>query len=76
MRVFVYNVFMRPNVSVDKDLERHLRIMRNELIWTLSYREYTDAQIGRVFNINRSTVKRVVAKKPKDWKSEWKKVQE
>ncbi len=60
-------------------MEQHIRNKRNELIWALSLQEYshsitgfyTHAQIGRIFNIDRSTVKRIVDGMPKDWKPKW-----
>ncbi len=53
------------------DIENHLLEKRNELIWALDLQDYTNAQIGRIFNLNRATVLRVIAMKPKDWKPKW-----
>ena len=61
--------------TVDKNIEKHLQDKRNELVWALSSREYTNAQIGRVFGINRSTVSRIIEKKPKDYKPKWVKLE-
>ena len=54
----------------------HLLEKRNELVWALSLQGYTQAQIARMFNCNRSTMKRVIDQCPKDWKPKWQKVQE
>lgn len=56
------------------DMEIHIQDKRDELIWALNSQDYTDAQISRMFNINRSTVARIIKKKPKDWKVKWVKV--
>jgi hypothetical protein len=55
-------------------MENHVREKRDELIWALSIQDYTHAQIGRIFNLNRSTILRILADKPKDWKPKWIKV--
>lgn len=55
-------------------IEEHLKDKRTELIWALSQQDYTDAQIARIFNCNRVTIMRIVAKKPKDYKAKWIKV--
>ena len=52
-------------------LERHLKQKRDELIWALSLQDYTDAQVARLFGIGKVTVKRIMLKKPKDWKPKW-----
>lgn len=55
-------------------MEIHIKDKRDEIIWALSLQDYTPAQIGRMFNINRSTVLRILDAKPKDWKPKWVKV--
>ena len=60
--------------SVDKSIEKHLTAKRNELVWALATQDYTNAQIGRIFNINRSTVLRIIEKKPSGWVTPWWKV--
>jgi hypothetical protein len=55
-------------------MENHVREKRDELIWALSLQDYTQAQIGRIFGLNRSTVLRIIEAKPKDWKPKWVKV--
>jgi len=63
----------QANEKVD-NLENHLREKRNELIWALSAQDYTDSQIGRIFGLNRSTVARIIEKKPSDWRVKWVKI--
>jgi len=48
-------------------METHVKEKRAELIWALSIQDYTFAQIGRIFNINRSTVLRIIKEMPKGW---------
>lgn len=53
-------------------LKEHLREKRNEIIWALLAQGYTYAEVGVMFNnLNRSTILRVDAKKPKDYKPKW-----
>ena len=59
----IYNVYMIE--------EKHIKEKRIELIWALSLQDYTHAQIGRIFNIDRSTVLRIISKKPRNWSSKW-----
>ena len=66
---------MAKHQTVD-NIENHIKEKRNELMWALSLQDYTHAQIARIFNTHRSTVKRIVDKKPRDWQPKWKKVQE
>jgi hypothetical protein len=61
--------------GVDK-LEGHLREKRAELMWALSLQDYTQAQIGRLFGVDRSTAKRIIESRPRDWSPKWVKVQE
>lgn len=63
-------------VEVVDKVEKHLKEKRDELIWALSLQDYTQAQIARIFGVYRSTVKRIVDRKPRDWKPKWQKVQE
>ena len=60
----------------NRKVKRHLVEKRNELIWALSLQDYPNVDIGGVFNLNRSTIKRIMAKKPRDWKPKWQKVQD
>jgi hypothetical protein len=59
----VYTIFM--------DIEIHIQEKRDELIWALSLQNYTNAQIGRMFKLNRSTILRIIQSKPRDWKPKW-----
>jgi hypothetical protein len=53
-------------------VENHLLEKRDELIWALSLQGYTSSQIGRIFNIRyRSTVTRIIKKKPSRWTPKW-----
>lgn len=52
-------------------IEQHLRQKRQEIIWALDLQDYTDAQIGRLFNISRVKVKRILNRRPEDWKNKW-----
>ncbi len=69
---------MAKNSTVDKviGIEMHLKSKRNELMWALQLQDYTPAQIGRIFNVDRSTAMRVIGSRPKDWRVKWHKVQE
>ena len=51
--------------------EQYLKDKRNELIWALSLQDYSNVQIARIFNINRSTIMRIVEKRPYRWKTKW-----
>jgi hypothetical protein len=55
-------------------MKEHLREKRNELIWALSLQDYSFADIGSIFGIDRSTVLRIIKTKPRDWKVKWVKV--
>lgn len=59
---------------VDKKIKEHLRFKRNELIWALSQQDYTFADIGEIFNLERSTILRIVRRMPRDWVSPWWKI--
>ncbi len=52
--------------------KQHLLDKRDELIWALSLQDYTQADLCRIFNItHRSTVLRILARKPSDWSPKW-----
>lgn len=63
------------NKAVDK-IEKYIKEKRNELIWALALQGYTGAQIGRIFNRDRSTVLRIIGMKPVRWTPKWVKVEE
>lgn len=52
-------------------MKEHIKEKRNELIWALSLQEYSQSEIGSIFNLNRSTILRIIEKKPKDWQPKW-----
>ncbi|HCC04978.1 TPA: hypothetical protein DEP58_01570 [Patescibacteria group bacterium] len=60
------------NKTVEK-IPEYLRIKRNEIMWSLSLQqEYDPEQIRKVFNFKHlSTVTRILASRPKEWKSPW-----
>ena len=47
---------------------------RDELIFALDYQGYNGQDIAKIFNLNRSTIKRILSKKPLGWKPKWHKV--
>lgn len=53
----------------------HLQEIRNELVWILSEQGYNGADIGQVFNINRSTVSDALKLRPAKWIPKWVKAQ-
>lgn len=55
-------------------MKKHLRDKRIELIYALSLQDYENVEIGEIFNINRSSVMRIINKRPKDYKVKWIKV--
>ena len=65
---------MRKTQPVDKKIKRHLASKRNELVWALSMQDYTQADIGNIFNLNRSTILRIIEEKPARWTSPWWKI--
>lgn len=52
-------------------MKKHIQDKRDELIWALSLQEYTYAEIGTIFKLNRSTILRIINSKPKDWQVKW-----
>lgn len=56
-------------------MEAHIREKRDEIVWALFIQGYTPSQIGRLFNIrHRSTVIRIIRRKPYRWIPKWVKV--
>ena len=55
-------------------MEKHIQDKRIELIWALNIQDYTDSQVGRIFNLNRSTISRIILQKPKEWEVKWIKI--
>lgn len=65
---------MANTSSGDNGIEGHVRDKRDELIWALFIQDYTYSEIGRIFNMHRASVKRIVARMPKDWTPKWQKI--
>ena len=54
-------------------MDKYLMAKRNELIWALSAQDYSAAQIGYIFGLNRSTTLRIIKAMPPGWQTPWKK---
>jgi|TARA_R100000750_G_scaffold62574_2_gene56748 DNA-binding CsgD family transcriptional regulator len=52
-------------------MEKYIKDKRDEIIWALESQDYTDKQIASIFNLNRSTVFRIIEAKPKNYKVKW-----
>ena len=53
-------------------LQELLDQKRNELIWALSLQEYTHDDIAYILrSVDRSTVTRIISKRPVDWTPKW-----
>ena len=69
---------MAKKEHVDKSLKtkKHILEKRDELIWALAIQqEYSFSDVARIMNIkHRSTIFRIVDRKPKNWTSPWKKI--
>lgn len=49
-----------------------LETKRTELIWALSLQEYTQEDIAYILrDADRSTISRIINKKPTDWQPKW-----
>jgi len=70
MHTFVAIKFVKY-IMINMKEKKHLKEKRIELIWALSLQDYTDSEIASIFNVNRSTILRIVAKKPKNYKPKW-----
>ena len=55
-------------------MEVHIKDKRDEIIWALSLQNYTDKQIASMFNVDRSTIYRIIKQRPRGWKPKWVKV--
>lgn len=49
----------------------YIKDKRDEIIWALSRQGYTNSQVGEIFNVDRSTILRIVERCPKEWKTKW-----
>lgn len=47
---------------------------RAELIWALTQQEYSDVEIGSIFNISKQRVLVIRNQMPNGWKSPWIKI--
>ncbi len=54
--------------------KKYLVEKRDELIFALSYQGYKDVDIAFIFNVNRSSIMRILKKMPADWTPKWVKV--
>lgn len=54
--------------------KQYLFDKRRELIWALSHQDYSNADIGIIFNRDASVITRIVNQMPKDWEPKWTKV--
>jgi len=53
-------------------MEELLDNKRTELIWALSLQEYTQDDIAYILrDADRSTISRIISKKPEDWQPKW-----
>ena len=55
-------------------IKPHLSTKRAELIWALAQQQYSDADIGNIFNITRQRVQVVRQQMPTEWESPWIKI--
>lgn len=54
----------------------HLQEIRNELVWILNAHGYNGADIGQIFNVNRSTISDALKLRPAKWIPKWVKAQQ
>jgi len=52
-------------------IKEYLLEKRNELIWSLSDQDYSQADIGSIFSLSKARVSEIMALKPAGWKSPW-----
>lgn len=64
-------VALKLGITYNFYMKQHIKEKRDELIWALSLQEYTLTEIGSIFGLNRSTILRIINKKPKDWQPKW-----
>ena len=62
---------MAKTTHGDIKIEGHIKEKRNELIWALGLQHYTFSEIGRIFNMHRASVQRIVNRRPRDYKPKW-----
>ncbi len=54
-----------------KETELYLVEKRNEIIMALYKQKYSLAQIGRMFNMSKTAIHKIVNKTPPEWESPW-----
>ncbi len=54
-----------------KQIPQHIKDKRDEIIYALSLQDYTYAHISLMFNIDRTTVMRIVRARPADYQPKW-----
>jgi len=52
----------------------HLYDKRAELVWALDHQGYNGEEIAVIFSVDRSTINRILSKKPREWQPKWVKV--
>jgi hypothetical protein len=52
-------------------IKQYLLDKRTELVWALGSQDFNNADIGYIFNVDRSVISLIMRKKPKDWKTKW-----
>jgi hypothetical protein len=55
-------------------IKPYLSIKRAELIWALTQQDYSDADIGNMFNITKQRVLAIRKQMPSGWSSPWIKI--
>jgi hypothetical protein len=55
-------------------IKPHLSNKRAELIWALAQQDYSDADIGNMFNITKQRVLAIRKQMPSGWSSPWIKI--
>ena len=68
--------FTKTKTVYNSRLENYLREKRDELIYALSSQDYTEAQIGRIFKLDRARIHTILKKKPVGYKPKWVKRQD
>ena len=58
----------------DSKTELYIIEKRNEIIFSLASQGYTQAQIGRMFRLERATVGIILKRMPNGYVSPWKKI--
>jgi len=55
-------------------IKPYLSEKRAELIWALAKQQYSEAEIGSIFNISKQRVNVINQQMPKGWSSPWIKI--